>query len=70
MFDYKAAVTKLRTLHEATLPLPGYFKEDVLRFIEVGEYGLALDTMQARFSITTFACRRVCSQRLRSLQPK
>ncbi len=49
MFDYKTARTKLNTLHELALPLPGYFKADVLQFIEVGEYGLALDTIAGAF---------------------
>ena len=49
MSDYDATYQGLMRLHEATLPLKGYFSDDTREFIEEGEYGLALDGIAAPY---------------------
>lgn len=43
MFDYKAAQEGLEVLYASIEPLKGKFNHQIRKFIDVGEYGLALD---------------------------
>ena len=45
MFDFKTARQGVETLHRATSSIKNYDKDQVETFINVGEYGLALDTV-------------------------
>lgn len=43
MFDYKAAQEGLEILYASIQPLLGKYNHQIRKFIDVGEYGLALD---------------------------
>ena len=43
MFDYKAAQEGLETLYASIEPLDGMYNHQIRKYIDVGEYGLALD---------------------------
>ena len=43
MFDYKAAQEGLEILYASIQPLQGKYNNQIRKFIDVGEYGLALD---------------------------
>ncbi len=49
MINHKYAVSQLTWLYRATLPVAGFYKDQAKEFIEVGEYGLALDTSADAF---------------------
>lgn len=52
MFDYQNVRDGLETLHQAALALERYHKDQAKEFIEVGEYGLALDTIADAYLVS------------------
>jgi hypothetical protein len=55
MFDYKAAKESLELLYAAAASLRGDYNDQIRRFIDVGEYGLALDGIADTYITTNAA---------------
>lgn len=55
MVDWERVVADLETLHRAASEIDGWDKQQVATFIQVGEWGLALDDIAYAYLKTGFA---------------
>ena len=67
MFDYKATQEGLEVLYASIEPLMGRYNHQIRQYIDVGEYGLALDGIAYAYATSNVSMSSVLFQLLDKL---